>query len=756
MVSRRCLESIPSLRLPLALALFLVVTIVVAVPTGTGFIPPVPTYDQLPLLADQPVSIDSNGELTWLAARPLPGEIKPRPGCWAWEIVHRRWNPATGTHAEVPLALGGHVIAQLALPAGLLWVSTTGCQAGDRTRIALLLPDGKLIASEVPDQIDDMPMRLIALGRDSAAIVSREKETRHITVRVIRRAGQAMNIERLPDLKVPFRGDFAEAPLADGRIMVIGGSNAQYRGCSPCRAETHILDLNSKTWSAGPPMLEARSEHHAARLPDGSVLVTGGWTQKRDWGHGPSRTAERWNPATNRFEAIAPMPMGNARHRSLWMPGQEGKTLLVVERMSGTAQAYDVAQGTWRTAGAWYQGSEEGGCGFYPFVSNGTAYAWGIWRAEGYYSSKSCMEQKFATLSALRPDRDHAAAASPPPESLLITYRSDEAFLPGAAGKPALSIGGSSHAGMNTYLPTATVEAITREGRILAMPTLNTARSGATAYRVGDGVLVVGGRGEDFDERREATRILPMEWLAAADSDTAASWLDVTGNVPEATGAIGQRPDGSLLEVTTSGSVAELKLRINGGALNVERSSWPSLNRARRPNEKSRVKVRELSDGRVIVAGGDVQTEKIALLTLCVQESSCADEYVGIGALLPSRRHEIYDPVNKRWNNSAPSRAAGGQVEVMSDGRVVKLGAIGASDASSPQTVLEMSDANGNSWQRMPDIGPHGMRLNDRLRVFSIDDELFVYGEMELAHNNSEGVGVQWLNINTAQWEVLW
>ena len=92
----------------------------------------------------------------------------------------------------------------------------------------------------------------------------------------------------------------------------------------------------------------------------------------------------------------------------------------------------------------------------------------------------------------------------------------------------------------------------------------------------------------------------------------------------------------------------------------------------------------------------------------------------------------------------------------MSDGRVVKLGVLGTSDASSPQTVLEMSDANGNSWQRMPDIGPHGMRLNDRLRVFLVDDELFVYGEMELAHNNSEGVGVQWLNINTAQWEVLW
>ena len=113
--------------------------------------------------------IGSNGELTWLAARPLPGEIKPRPGCWAWEIVHRRWNPATGAHGEVRLALGGHVLTQLAVPAGLLWVSTTGCPAGDQTRVGLLLPDGKVIASEVPDKIGDMPVRLIPLGRDSAS-----------------------------------------------------------------------------------------------------------------------------------------------------------------------------------------------------------------------------------------------------------------------------------------------------------------------------------------------------------------------------------------------------------------------------------------------------------------------------------------------------------------------------------------------------------------------------------------------------------
>ncbi|MBK8530255.1 MAG: hypothetical protein IPL57_25240 [Rubrivivax sp.] len=80
-------------------------------------------------------------------------------------------------------------------------------------------------------------------------------------------------------------------------------------------------------------MLEARSEHDATGLPDGSVLVTGGWTKKADWGKGPSATAERWNPATNRFEAVAPMPTGTALHRGFWLPGQEGKSLLITQGM---------------------------------------------------------------------------------------------------------------------------------------------------------------------------------------------------------------------------------------------------------------------------------------------------------------------------------------------------------------------------------------------------------------------------------------
>ena len=160
----------------------------------------------------------------------------------------------------------------------------------------------------------------------------------------------------------------------------------------------HFLDLRTATWSAGPPMLEARAEHDAMGLPDGSVLVTGGWTKKADWGKGPSATAERWNPATNRFEAVAPMPTGTALHRGFWLPGQEGKSLLITQGMSNTAQAYDLATQTWRTVGSWGEG-EQAGAWPMPFTFDGNTYAWRLNRAQCHDSNKDCMEHKYYSLT---------------------------------------------------------------------------------------------------------------------------------------------------------------------------------------------------------------------------------------------------------------------------------------------------------------------------------------------------------------------
>ncbi|MBL0292511.1 MAG: hypothetical protein IPQ15_18225 [Betaproteobacteria bacterium] len=170
--------------------------------------------------------------------------------------------------------------------------------------------------------------------------------------------------------------------------------------------------------------------------------------------------------------------------------------------------------------------------------------------------------------------------------------------------------------------------------------------------------------------------------------------------------------------------------------LTLERHAWPKLNRARRATESSPISVRELADGRIIVAGGEMQVHKIALMSSDSHRADAADEYVGIGPYLPSRRHEIYDPVTKLWKNSAPAGAPGGPAVILDDGRVMKVGTV--ADESKPaeiygkpdRRVLEISNAEGTAWTECPTgLGAGSrMRFNDQYKAFTVDARLFVSG----------------------------
>jgi hypothetical protein len=759
-----------------------------AVPDGTA-IPPMPTYGQLPMVMDSPAAFATGatvGMLTWVASRPIKGRPLVDLGakekqCWAWELVTRSWNPATGAIDERPLGLPGMVVGQTPVPAGILSLSDLGCQtpdSGGRLRLALLTSQGQLLTLETDEKIGAMAWHFLPVSDNATVIVTRVKATRHIVAYVVRRHEDRLTLERMPELPIAYRGDFAAAiagPTEAAQLMILGGSDGEYRGCMECRRETHLLNLETRTWNAGSPMLEERSELGATRLPDASVLVTGGWTKQAGWGRGPSATAERWDPTTNRFAAITPMPTGTARHHGVWLPGQEGKSLLVTGGVSGTAQAYDVATRTWRTVAEWVEGSEEGGCGFLPFTFDGNAYAWALRRSEGHYSSKACMDQKFADLSLLRPPAGTAPPKVPPPESLLVTYRSGVSFLPAATvgryERPAMIIGGTTHAGMNAYNVTSAVEAVGRDGRIWALPSLKNARSNPRAFRFGDGVLVIGGQaGWPHLDRDAAARVLPMEWLASSALDGEASWVELAGPGPSAHGALAQLGDGSLLEVGDAGVVTQWKPVPRAGAagqpatLTLERHAWPRPNRDRRSTESSPVSVRELGDGRIIVAGGEVQSEKIALLTPDSQDPNAVDEYVGIGPYLPSRRHEIYDPASRRWRNSAPAVVPGGPVVIFDDGRVMKIGS--AADGSKTadgqgkpdRRVLEISNADGTAWYAQPaGLGAGArMRLTYKYKPFAVDGELFVSGELADLSTGGGPSGVEWFNAASNRWELVW
>ncbi|MCE1181224.1 MAG: hypothetical protein LWW81_02810, partial [Rhodocyclales bacterium] len=84
--------------------------------------------------------------------------------------------------------------------------------------------------------------------------------------------------------------------------------------------------------------------------------------------------------------------------------------------------------------------------------------------------------------------------------------------------------------------------------------------------------------------------------------------------------------------------------------------------------------------------------------------ATCPLHYIGFGPQMPSRRHEIFDPQRKGWEASAPSRAAGGPVAILADGRVAKLGELTekkpeGGEQTSP--LLEISDASGKRWRSL-------------------------------------------------------
>jgi len=86
--------------------------------------------------------------------------------------------------------------------------------------------------------------------------------------------------------------------LKDGRVLVTGS------GDSWNKAE--IYDPASGVWHATGNMTAPRTKHAATLLPDGRVLITGG-SPDNEW-H-PVRSAEIFDPHTNKFTAISQMEL---------------------------------------------------------------------------------------------------------------------------------------------------------------------------------------------------------------------------------------------------------------------------------------------------------------------------------------------------------------------------------------------------------------------------------------------------------------
>lgn len=722
-------------------------------------LPPRPAGLALP--EDVEYAVAADGELSWLGIWTPKAWVAPGPGgCGGLKLAEVFWQPGTGAVRQLPLEPAltlSDIVARAALPGGQLLWTVSGCDdaaaherivflpRGARAPLTLTLPKGQPFAIR-------RPARWLALGPEAAALVARD-ERGHLRVVTVRRQGDRLVLDTLPASDLVMKGDFTAAMAGPDRLMILGGSNDNYRGCDACRAETLVLDLTRRAWRAGPRMLEARSEAGATTLPDGSVLVSGGWTRAAGWSDGPSSTAERWDPARDRFEPLPPMPDGNARHRFLTWRAPWGDTLISVMGVSGAAHAFDPATRTWRLVGAFRSGSEEGGCGFFPFVLQGQAYAWNQRRGEGQGSAGECHGLPLLELSLLRPAAP--AISGPAPEALQVTHRIEGSFLPAAGGAPALWLGGRQHAGMNNHRLSGAVEAVARDGRVSAWPSLQVGRAGAQVLRLAGGVLALGvpAPGQPKSSWRAPDSPAPAEWLAGPS----ARWQTVGGDVPAAGTALTTLPDGSLLALSADGALRQLRLVTREGRPWLVAGDWPALSMPRRrgPNDEDELGIQALADGRVVVAGGGVRDEKIALLTPDTDKPDAPDHYVPVGPYI-GQRCEVYDPKTRRWSVSEPAEHFGGALLMVADGRVIKHGIVTVEEGSQA-TLTRRREVFDPQTLRWSPFEPAGSRLveDHRYRLFTLEGEILAAGHLA-APGGQGGIGLEWLNPATQRWELLW
>lgn len=88
--------------------------------------------------------------------------------------------------------------------------------------------------------------------------------------------------------------------LTTGEILVTGGCAG--RSCDVTHASAELYDPATGSFRPVAPMSSLRSGHAAVALPDGRILVMGGWT-----GQHATASAEAFDPRTGRFSSVGEM-----------------------------------------------------------------------------------------------------------------------------------------------------------------------------------------------------------------------------------------------------------------------------------------------------------------------------------------------------------------------------------------------------------------------------------------------------------------
>jgi YVTN family beta-propeller protein len=139
------------------------------------------------------------------------------------------------------------------------------------------------------------------------------------------------------------RHNHTATPLPNGKVLVAGGFNNGYQ------TSAELYDPATGSWSATGAMNYARGVHTATVLPNGKVLVAAGYGATGATGE--HATAELYDPVTGVWSVTG--SLSTARHYHTTTLLKNGKVLVVGGHdgtqigVTATAELYDPATGTW-------------------------------------------------------------------------------------------------------------------------------------------------------------------------------------------------------------------------------------------------------------------------------------------------------------------------------------------------------------------------------------------------------------------------
>jgi hypothetical protein len=136
--------------------------------------------------------------------------------------------------------------------------------------------------------------------------------------------------------------------LPNGKVLIVGGYHNGHTAEITATAE--LYDPVSGTWSSTSAMSTPRYNHAATLLPNGRVLVMGGFRHNGD----PLASAELYDPASGTWSSTGSMGGPRAEFAATLL--LNGKVLVAGGNSwsdgLATAELYDPASGTWSSTGS--------------------------------------------------------------------------------------------------------------------------------------------------------------------------------------------------------------------------------------------------------------------------------------------------------------------------------------------------------------------------------------------------------------------